>query len=314
MSGPEKFVVSNEASQGLNFRSEPDPSDPATIIATLSANQEVIKLAETSFPNWWKVRATIDGITKDGYVNRKYLRPAGSQPVAEVTHEGIAAVHMPTTGKNVRRGSKANQAYPLTEVSPPRRVATDTPEQRVNAIRQLLDWFDVTHSLRYTPDGPTYCNIYAYDYCYLTGVYLPRVWWTEKALLRLDAGETVPVVYSVTQPGTVTEKTANNLHDWFKDWGTHFGWRRTLDLEELQAEANQGKVCITVAKVKAPHHHGHGHIVAVVPENENHRATRSNNKVIATVQSQAGATNAKYKVDHWWNDGSYVEFGHWIHE
>ncbi len=315
MSEPEKFVVSNEASQGLNFRSEPDPSDPTNIIATLAVNHEVIKLAETSVPNWWKVRTSIDGIAKEGYVNQRFLRPAGSQPVSEVTHEGVVAVDMPTTGKNVRRASKANQAYPLTDVPPVQRDAADPPAERVNAIRQLIEWFNVPESLRYTPDGNTYCNIYAYDYCHMTGVYLPRVWWKGTALVRLEAGETVPVVYpTTTNPGTVNEKVANELNEWFKDWGTHFGWRRTLDLNELQAEANEGKVCITVGRAKPQFHHGHGHIVAVVPENDAHRATRSNGKVIATVQSQAGANNFKYHVNHWWNDGTYVDFGHWIHD
>src|SRR6476659_5153417 len=313
MSQPEKFVVSNEASQGLNFRSEPDPSDPTNIIATLPVSQEVIKLSQTSFPDWWKVETTIDGIVKDGYMNRKFLRPAGSQSDVE-THSSVSAVHLPTTGKNVRRGSKAFQAYPLTENPPVKRLASASAPERVNAIRQLLDWFDVEHSSRYTPDGNTYCNIYAYDYCYLTVAYLPRVWWTSQALIRLSAGETVPVIYAATGNGSVTEKLANELNDWFKQWGTTFGWRRTLDLNEMQAASNEGRVCITVARAKSGFHHGHGHIVAVVPEDDNHHAVRSNGQVIATVQSQAGATNRKYKVDHWWNDGTYMDFGHWIHD
>ena len=74
VSGQEKFVVTNDA---LNFRNAPDPSDETNIIATLRLNQEVTKLAETNHPNWWKVRATIDGVEKDGYVNRKFLAPAG---------------------------------------------------------------------------------------------------------------------------------------------------------------------------------------------------------------------------------------------
>jgi hypothetical protein len=309
MSQPEKFVVSNEASQGLNFRSEPDPSDPTNIIATLPVNQEVIKLADAGVPNWWKVRTTIDGISKEGFVNRKFLRPAGSQSDVEV-HTGVRAVHLPTTGKTVKRASKANLPYPLTENPPVRRAKDDPPAQRVEAIRQLIEWLDVPDSERYRPDGNTYCNIYAYDYCFLTGAYLPRVWWTGKALIRLAAGEAVPVIYGET----VNEKLANELAGWFKQWGADFGWRRTLDLNELQQAANEGRVCISVGKSKPGFHHGHGHIVAVVPENDNHQATRSNGKVVATVQSQAGAHNAKYKVDHWWNDGTYEEFGHWIHD
>ena len=317
VSGPqEKFVVSSKASLGLNLRSSPNPAGSGNIIATLAVNQEVIKLEKSGVANWWKVRATVDGITKDGYVNQKYLAPAGAGAPTEVVvaaHSGIVAVHMPTAGRNIKRSAKA-RVYPLTEVPPARRGANDPTEQRVSAIRQLIEWFNVEQSLRYKKDDSTYCNIYAYDYCYMTGAYLPRVWWTDKALLRLQAGETVPVVYPTTQPGTVREMTANALNEWFKDWGGHFHWRRTLDLDELQTAANEGKVCITVARSKPQYHKGHGHIVAVVPENENFRAKKSNGKVIATVQSQAGGSNFKYRVNHWWNDGTYVDFGHWIHD
>jgi hypothetical protein len=311
----QKFVVNNKASLGLNLRSAPDPS-VANIIATLPVNHEVIKLENSGVTNWWKVRATIDGIAKDGYVNRKYLSPIGTEiPHEEVlTHSGIVAVHMATTGKNIKRTAQSGRAYPLTEVPPVRRVAADPPEQRVSAIRQLLDWFDVKNSARYKKDQSTYCNIYAYDYSYMTGAFIPRVWWTETALLRLQAGEAVPVVYPGTQPGTINEINANALNEWFKNWGGHFGWRRTLDLDELQSEANQGKVCITVARSKPQYHHGHGHIVAVVPENETFKPRRNNGKIIATVQSQAGGTNLKYVVNHWWNDGTYMDFGHWIHD
>lgn len=311
----EKFVVSEKASLGLNLRSAPNASNGTNIIATLPVNQEVIKLANSTVANWWNVRATVDGITKDGYVNRKYLAPFATVAPHEVvtTHSGIVAVHLPTTGKNIKRTAKS-RAYPLTEIPPVRRVASDSPEQRVKAIRQLIDWFNVAESLRYKKDDSTYCNVYAYDYCFMTGAYLPRVWWTDKALLRLQAGETVPVVYPSTQPGTVNEKTANSLNEWFKDWGGHFGWRRTLDLDELQAAANEGKVCITVARSKPQFHRGHGHIVAVVPENETFRAKRTNGKVVATVQSQAGSSNFRYRVNHWWTDGTYVDFSHWIHD
>jgi len=310
----QEFVVNSEAALGLNLRSAPDPSDETNLIATLPLNHRVIKLAESSVANWWKVRTIIDGLTRDGYVNKKYLSPAGQSSTEVTTHSGVVAVHLPTTGMNIRRTSSAGRSFSLTETPPTRSVATDPPGQRIAAIRELIEWFNVPESLRYKPDQSTYCNIYAYDYCYMTGAYLPRVWWTDKALLRLQAGETVPIVYPGTQPGTVNEKTANSLNEWFKDWGGFFGWRRTLDLDELQAEANQGKVCITVARAKPQFHHGHGHIVAVVPENDTHRATRINGKVVETVQSQAGANNFKYRVNHWWNDGTYADFGHWIHD
>jgi hypothetical protein len=219
-------------------------------------------------------------------------------------------VHLPTAGLTVTR-QNAKRPFPLTEVPPVKRHQDDTPDQKVSALRQLIQWFRVESSSRYLPTGgSTFCNIYAYDYCYMADAYLPRVWWTQQSILKLQAGQTVPVKYSET----VGELTANGLNDWFKDWGPHFGWRRTVDLTEMQDATNQGKVCITVGKAKPTAHHGHGHIVAVVPETEPYRAVRQNGKIIKTVQSQAGSHNHDYVVQRWWDDGTYADFSHWIHE
>jgi hypothetical protein len=145
----------------------------------------------------------------------------------------------------------------------------------------------------------------------MTEAYLPRVWWTTQALLKLQAGQSVPIKYGET----VEERSANGLNDWFKQWGEHFGWRRVISLTEMQDAANQGKVCITLARAKPHFHNGHGHIVAVVPENATFKALRNQSgEVIKTVQSQAGAHNHDYVVQRWWDDGTYADFGHWVHD
>ena len=74
-------------------------------------------------------------------------------------------------------------------------------------------------------DGPTWCNIYATDYCYLAGLYLPRVWWTAKALAAIVQGNTPPVAYDQT----VRETRADDLYQWLLDSGAQFGWRRVFD-------------------------------------------------------------------------------------
>ncbi len=300
----EKYKVNEQALLGLNLRSAPDPTVD-NVIAVLPFGQEVTKLEESNVPNWWKVQTTLSGAIAEGFVNKKFL----SEAVEPTSHQGVGPVHLPTNNMSVTRQNK-QQAWPLTEVPPVKRHAADPPQTRAAAIAQLIDWFKVGSSPRYLPVGATFCNIYAYDYCYMTEAYLPRVWWTQQAIIKLEQGQTVAVKYGVT----VYEIMANGLNEWFKDWGEHFGWRRTFDLTELQDAANQGKVCITVARAKPGSHHGHGHIVAVVPETATFRALRQNGKVIQTVQSQAGAHNHAYVVQSWWNDGTYADFGHWIHD
>jgi len=305
MPEPEKYQVNEQAPLGLNLRSAPDPTLD-NVIAVLPFGHEVTKLEESTVTNWWKVRTTLNGATAEGFVNKKFL----AKVVEPQTHEGVGPVHLPTDHMSVTRQNLL-RAFPLTEVPPVKRHQSDPPEVRVAAIGQLINWFKVESSPRYLPGGgATFCNIYAYDYCFMTEAYIPRVWWNQQAIIKLEHGQTVAVKYGVT----VYEILANGLNEWFKDWGNHFGWRRTLDLTEQQDAANQGKVCITVGRAKPLEHHGHGHIVAVVPETATVKALRQNGKVIKTVQSQAGNHNHAYNVSSWWSDGTYADFGHWIHD
>ena len=306
MPASDKFVVNDQAPLGLNLRNAPDPSGN-NILAVIPHGHPVSKLAEAEVPKWWRVNTTLNGSPAEGFVNSKFLSPEDG---SIATASEIVAVDLPTTGMTVTRANKL-RAHPLTETPPTKRRASDPADTRVSALRQLIDWFKVESSARYLPGGgSTFCNIYAYDYCFMTEAYLPRVWWTDRALLKLQAGQSVPIKYGET----VEEITANSLNKWFKQWGEHFGWRREISLTALQNAANQGKVCITVAQAKPHFHNGHGHIVAVVPENSDFKAKRENGEVVKTVQSQAGAHNHDYVVQRWWDDGTYADFGHWVHD
>lgn len=308
MSSQNEFKVNDQAPLGLNLRSEPDPTEN-NILAVIPFNHAVTKLTDSAVANWWKVQVSLNGATTTGFVNNRFLSPA-SEGTEETEQNGVVAAHLSTTGIIVTRQG-FSRAHPLTEVPPVKRKQTDPAAERVSAIRQIIGWLKVTTSARYRPTGgSTYCNIYAYDYCFMTGAYLPRVWWDQQAIIRLTNGESVPVRYG----DTVEELTANSLNKWFRDFGPHFGWRRTLDLTELQDEANLGKVCITVARAKPQFHNGHGHIVAVVPETPPFAAIRQNGKVTKPVESQAGSHNHEYIVKRWWDDGTYADFGHWIHD
>ena len=303
---PDRFRVNDQASLGLNLRTEPDPT-ANNIIAVIPHGHEVKKVAESAVANWWKVEAVLNETAATGFVNSKFLTPfdSGSIPIS---HTGVVEVHL--RPNNVTR-QNTKHAFPLSETPPTKRHAEDSRDDRVRAINDLINWFKVENSPRYRPGGGmTFCNIYAYDYVFMTEAYLPRVWWTQQAIIKLQAGQNVPVQYGET----VNELTANALTQWFKDWGSHFGWHRTVELTELQEAANNGRVCITVAKAKPQFHNGHGHIVAVVPETSVFKAVRVDGKVTQTVQSQAGGHNHEHIVRAWWNDGSYSEFGHWIHD
>jgi hypothetical protein len=188
-----------------------------------------------------------------------------------------------------------------------------TPDGKVGELLTIIQYLDSENPAhrRYWPkNGTTYCNIYAYDYCYLAGVYLPRVWWTDEALRQIDAGQQVTIAYDET----VRELNANMLHDWFEAYGPAYGWTRVLTLDGLQEAANKGEVCIIVAQQRDRSRSGH--IVAVVPEHEEFIAARNAaGEVERPVESQAGVQNHRccVKPRAWWTDARYQSFGFWQH-
>lgn len=253
----------------------------------------------------------------NSYGNPEYYIP---QIEAEWEVQAIPEVHLPIVGRTVSRNQTAGRAFPLNEPNQPTRDGSTSTQQR-NQLTQIINWLRVEVSQRYAPvpsQHKTFCNIYAYDYCYLARTYLPRVWWTRSALTKLAAGQSVPVKYG----STVGELNANSLHKWFEEFGQQFGWRRTSDLTELQAAANDGQVCMITAEKKDLRRSGH--ICAVVPETSEYRAKRGGAQVLVPLQSQAGTHNFRYceecrsrsctrECKKWWTDASFRKFGFWIH-
>jgi hypothetical protein len=203
-------------------------------------------------------------------------------------------------------------AHSLNEPGQPSRTGATPAELRAQ-IAAIVEWLasDKPAHKRYQPrDGLTFCNIYAHDFCHLAGVYLPRVWWTPKAVATLLIGAAVEPRYN----DTIIELRANDLFRWLRDFGLQFGWRQTGSLTKLQAEVNQGALGLIVARRKEDGKSGH--IVMVVPETASHSAKRSaDGEVTAPLQSQAGATNFQYGTGRpdWWRGAEFAEFAYWLH-
>ncbi|MBI3651882.1 MAG: hypothetical protein HY231_12750 [Acidobacteria bacterium] len=289
----------------LNLRSEPVIA-PRTVKATLPQGQLVTKVGGTNGEIWWKVSTTLHGVDVEGFVSRRYLSPVSDieEPVA---HTGIGAVHL-TTANRIARNHTGGRAYPLNETGQPRRNGT-TAAAKAAQLTSMIEWLKVEQSQRYLASGgATFCNIYAYDYCYLAGVYLPRVWWTRNAIARLASGASVTPQYDVT----VSELNANSLCNWFEEFGSEFGWQRVFSLNQLQRAANDGQVCIINGQ--RTNLNRSGHICAVVPETAGHQALRSGAEITTPLQSQAGASNFRYGGRVWWTSSQFRKFGFWVHE
>lgn len=296
----------------LNLRSSPTVA-PKNKLAVLPQGQEVEKLDGSKEP-WWFVETNLGGNAIQGYVHSQYLVD-GHDAAHEVVlgeHDTIPAVHLAENNPAVTRSADGKRAYPLGENSRPFRDNGLDPQGKAEQLTSIIEWLDVESSKRYQrTSSATYCNIYACDYCYLAGAYLPRVWWTQKALLDLTQGHSVTVSYG----GTVTELNANSLHDWLVQFGADFGWQRTFSYDDAQAAANQGRVVVVCAKrvtTNSP-----GHICVIAPETEQHIAQRKGGggSISVPLQSQAGSSNYRYRVTNlWWTSDQFQSFGIWIHD
>lgn len=293
------------AELGLNLRSEPAVKN-GTRLAVLPHGQLVTQIASAAKAPWMRVATTLQGAKVEGFASGKYLEPVGTF-AAPPSHASLTAVHLAPNGAAIR-ASTGGRAYPLAEAGQPTRDPALGAAAKRRALGKIVDWLDVEHSARYrrVAGGSTFCNIYAYDYCYLAGVYLPRVWWTPSAVAKLRAGQSVDVSYG----NTVNELNANALFNWFRDFGDEFGWARSFDLTELQDAANDGRAVIIVGQNRVPNRSGH--ICAVVPETGTEKAVRSGASIVKPLQSQAGATNHAYKAWVWWTMTQIRDFAFYV--
>lgn len=300
-----KFRISDKATMGLFLRSEPVVKD-STKITVLPMGHLVTKVADSSVTGWWEVSTTVDDTDLSGYVSSRFLVP-DSTFVAPDPVRSITAVHLPTPANMKVMRSNTLYAYALNEAGQPTRKNSSSNAEKAKTLTEIVKWLDVENKARYRPKPTsTYCNIYAYDYSYLSSVYVPRVWWTHSALEDLRAGRTVRPSYG----NTVVELNANSLFEWFRDFGSKFGWKRTFDLTEMQNAANDGQAVIISAQHKIPNRSGH--ICPVVPETTAKKAVRSGSTIVRPLQSQAGRTNRKYQTSLWWTMNVYRNFGFWI--
>jgi hypothetical protein len=208
--------------------------------------------------------------------------------------------------------SMESKETPIWDSSIPFRDLTNTATKK-ESIAQLIDKLDVEKNLRYQRTvEDTYCNVYSYDYCYFSKVYLPTVWWTPESLEKVLQGEEVEAVFEQT----VDRIYSSAIHDWFLEWGVSFGWERMFTLDEIQNKVNEnGGVGIICAKRREKGLSGH--IVPVVPETNLHKAYRENGVVVYPLQSQAGKLNYNYFAEvrkDWWNDELYSSHVFYYHE
>ncbi|MBC8064059.1 MAG: SH3 domain-containing protein, partial [Chlorobia bacterium] len=191
-------VYEVEVSSALMLRSEPNKN--AGILWRLPAGQLVTRVDGGKKADWFEVETSVNGALMRGFAFAEYLRSVPKASVVpviiptEAPTSGPQAVYCPRKPGTITKRNEPAGARSLNEQGQPGRNG-ESAQERVAEIVKIIAWLDVENSKhkRYLPGGgKTYCNIYAHDYCYLAGVYLPRVWWTGSALVRIGKGENVP--------------------------------------------------------------------------------------------------------------------------
>ena len=201
---------------------------------------------------------------------------------------------------------------PMVDSSIPYRDETDATTKK-ESIHQLIEKLNVIKNIRYQRTiEDTYCNVYSFDYCYFSNVYLPTVWWTPNSIQKIAEGQKIEAVFGKT----VKPIYSSAIVDWFIRWGGNFGWKRMENLDEIQNKVNdEGGIAIICAKRKKVGLSGH--IVPIVPETNVKKAYRENGLVVYPLQSQAGKLNynyfAKARKD-WWNHERYSSHVFYYHD
>lgn len=300
---PEIYAVTATT---LNLRASP-LINPGNVIGRLGQGELVQKIGQPSL-DWFQVTNAHGG----GFAAARFLERVNAElppPPAPAAAQFIPPQVNFLPKPQSRLDSTEQRHCPLNGIPIRPRLQGMTDAERCQDLHAVVQLLDVANSARYLPTSTsTFCNIYAYDVCYLSGVYLPRVWWMSKALLDISRGLDPGVVYGKT----VGELTANALFDWLTEWGDEFGWRQCTSVDELQAAANQGSLGVICAQRKERSRSGH--IVTVLPETPAHPADRRG-PMLLPVQSQAGASNKQYFTNQWWIDRGFQfrAVGFWTH-
>ncbi len=288
---------------------------PSTLFntpVTMLPQGQSLRVLGTSAPGWLRVRLSMGGGELIGHVAASRLEGAALPPTpAPTPPPALPAASLRENQPAATRAATNGRAYPIGEASRPTRHPGADATTRVAQLQAIADWLAVQTSARYQPTpNATFCNIYATDYGYLAGAYLPRVWWTAPALVQIGQGQTPAVLYDVS----VREMRADDLFAWLVDAGPSFGWSRVFDASALQAAANAGGVGIICADREAAGRSGH--ITVVVPEDATHRAERdADGNVTQPLQSQAGARNFRFGSagKSWWLGAQFRDRGFFVH-
>jgi hypothetical protein len=193
------------------------------------------------------------------------------------------------------------------------RASTIERRQRVHDLCDLTLWLDFSISSRWQTNarGGTYCDHAAMDWwAYWLGrehgvaVTPPLAgwtYWTDAALLRLEAGEAVVKEYG----STVRELGATGLFDWLAQYGKVYGWQTHATEADLRNYMNLHHVPgLVICRTKGA---GASHVSVALPDEVERaaisRGARLVENVGAMLTTEAGGRNRTLTRRRWWASG-----------
>lgn len=129
--------------------------------------------------------------------------------------------------KLVTRDQVTTRLYALSETDMPK--GNGMPESLI----EIVEFLDPERSKRYGPTAKLN-HVFAYDFCYLSGAYLPRIWYSDIA----------------NEDGPKVEMTTASIFDWLQNDGVSFGWKEIDSISYAQELANLGHVVTVVGLPK----------------------------------------------------------------
>lgn len=184
---------------------------------------------------------------------------------------------IPATQEVTRTGADAVVPTQSWKAATPS-VTGDENSRTPEALREIIDQFDVESSERYRPfrNGVTYCNIFVWDVTSALGCEIPHY-------IDNDTGE--PRTYP--DVSNAWEMNANATHDWLVNRGESYGWRE-VSAQQAQAWANEGRPAVTAWKNEGGKP---GHVQIVCPsEDGGYDSVRG----VAVAQAGARVTGYSY--------------------
>ena len=158
---------------------------PLNVIGNLGQGELAERLDDTG-PEWFHIRTD----SLEGFAAARFLEVTGAPaaaPSPRTAFQPVSANFPRNAGAKL--SSTSMRHCPLADFTIRPRRTGQAIADRSAELHQIVADLDVANSARYAPVAQTFCNIYAYDFCFLAGIICPASGGHRKPCLRWRAAK-----------------------------------------------------------------------------------------------------------------------------